>query len=286
LTNLQQRFLLVAGKGGVGKSTCAAAIALLRADSQQTCLVSTDPAGSLNEVLNSPTANHQPPTLQVTQLDADQAFQHWRDQYRGQVRSVFERLGLDRSAQLDQNVIEQLWNLAPPGIDEIAALTELLNAAATCDTTVLDSAPTGHFLRLLSMPEIAVDWSHALMRILLKYHLAGSLEPLTRDLLEFARRTRELHRDLTDASRSAAILVALDEPVVWAETARLHKALQDAKIPIAALVVNRVRAETSGAGPDFRQTQIIHAPYLDTPVVGPAALRDFLAQWELVACPT
>jgi arsenite-transporting ATPase len=287
LQALQQRMLLVAGKGGVGKSTVAAALALLRAKSAEACLVSTDPAGSLADVLeHSVTAEptETEPSLRVWQLDARRAYQRLRGEYDEEVRAVFERLGLDQNLQLDRQVIERLWSLAPPGIDEIVALAAMLDAVESCATLVLDSAPTGHFLRLIEMPGIAVDWSHALMRLLLKYHVAGSLEAFTRDVLSFARRTRELQEKFIDPEHTAAILVSLEQPVVWVETVRLHAALEQAKISVAALIINRDDPGHDRGHPELANTRIIRAPRMDVPPTGPAALRRFLARWELVPC--
>lgn len=60
-------------------------------------------------------------------------------------------------------------SIAPPGLDEIMALLEIVDATESGDTLIIDSAPTGHFLRLLEMPDEALQWTHAIMRILVKY---------------------------------------------------------------------------------------------------------------------
>jgi arsenite/tail-anchored protein-transporting ATPase len=278
--------LLVAGKGGVGKSTIAAAIAVMRAQTQQTCLISTDPAGSLADVLDTaigsePTEVH--PRLRAWQLAADAEFERLRNQYAGEVHRVFEQLGLDQSINLDRAVIDRLWNLAPPGIDEIVALSELADASDRCPATILDSAPTGHFLRLMELPEASVQWTHALMRLLLKYHVAGALEEFTREIMDFAKRSRQLQQRLTTQGETAAVLVTLDEPVVWAETIRLHAALGRAKIPVAALVVNRADAGPLLAHSSFDSTMtVIRTPNLDTPPIGADALRAFVGRWEVL----
>ena len=277
---------LIAGKGGVGKSTCAAALALASAESAETCLISTDPAGSLADVLDaqvSSTAAQITPALRAWQLDADSALAQVRARYEEEVREVFQRLGIEQAVALDRAVVERFWNLAPPGLDEIVALTELTAAAHDCETVVLDSAPTGHFLRLVAMPQNAVDWAHALLRLLLKYRIAGSLESFTQDVLSFARRTRELQERLTAPGQSAAVLVTLDEPVVWAETERLHAALEHAKIPVAALIINRTDDGPLRGHPVLRSIpRVIRAPLLPEPPVGLAGLREFLGRWELL----
>ena len=282
-----EAILLCAGKGGVGKSTCAAAIALARADARGVCLVSTDPAGSLADVLERPiTAQAQEiaPNLRAWQLDAVSRYAALREQYAADVKRVFEQLGLDQAIALDRKVIERLWNLAPPGIDEIVALTEVMNATERCTALVLDTAPTGHFLRLLAMPDLAVQWSHALMRLLLKYRVAGSLESFSQEVLGFARQARQLGAELTTPGQAGAVLVTLDQPVVWAETERLHAALVTAQIPVIALIINRADVDGPLRGqPDFlHSSTLIRAPNLPSPPMGSESLRDFMNRWEFL----
>ena len=283
---LTQPLILVAGKGGVGKSTVASAIAIEKAANSPTCLVSTDPAGSLADLLGV-AVNSDPtqvlPGLQAWQLAADRELRRLHSRYAEDVGRVFEKLGLDQAAPLDRAVIDRLWNLAPPGLDEIVALSELTSAAERCPEVVLDSAPTAHFLRLIQLPELTIEWSHALMRLLLKYGVAGALEDFTTEILAFARRTRELQTRLTAPDQACAVLVALDEPVVWAETARLHAALDRAKIPVAALVVNRADAGAfHGHPPVGSMVRVIRAPTLETSPIGADALRDFVRRWEVL----
>jgi arsenite-transporting ATPase len=278
--------VLVAGKGGVGKSTCAAALAVGRSAEVGTCLVSADPAGSLSGILGVPVTAEPAsiaPALRAWQLDADRALERLRRDYQAQVTAVFEEFGLEHAVALDRVVIERLWGLAPPGLDEIVALTELLSASEECAAVIVDSAPTAHFLRLIAMPQIALDWSHALLRLLLKYRAAGSLEEFTRGVLRFARRTRHLQQRLVTPGAAAGVLVTLDEPVVWAETERLHAAMTAAKIPVAALVINRADAGPL-RGHSFSQKvpRILRAPQLAEPPSSGAALRTFLESWELV----
>jgi TRC40/GET3/ArsA family transport-energizing ATPase len=275
------RLIWVAGKGGVGKSTCAAAIGSLLAESRTVCVVSTDPAGSLSELFGK-TVTREPkelePSLYARQIDANAEFEQLRTQYYESVERVFAALGLESAVQLDRRVIETLFDFAPPGIDEIIGLVEILEHARDYDVTVIDSAPTGHFLRLLQLPEIAQQWVHALLRLLLKYKGVGSLDALGRDLLAFAKRLRQLKLDLTAAETTAVYVVTLDEPLVTAETQRLHAALQRADVPIAAIIVNRY---AGGMRSTFSSDPVIHAPDTGREVVGPPALRSFLTQWEI-----
>lgn len=282
----RSRLIWVAGKGGVGKSTSAAAIATLLAHDQRVCVVSTDPAGSLSEVFATPVGREAAAidsNLFARQIDATAEYDVLRTQYRHAVEKVFQDLGLESAVQLDRRVIEALFDFAPPGIDEIIALIEIMEHADEYDVTVIDSAPTGHFLRLLEMPEIALQWVHALMRLVLKYRAGGNLDALGQDLLALAKRLRQLKLDLSARDTTAVYVVTLPEPMVAAETSRLCTALEHAQIPIAAIIVNRADA---GSAQSMRSMlsphQIIRAPDAGDEVVGATALRTFLSAWNVV----
>lgn len=284
LQALQARLVWVAGKGGVGKSTCAAALAMLLAETRHVRIVSTDPAGSLSEVFARAVTDRGArihPRLTAVQIDAPARFEVMRRDYRAAVERVFAAFGLEAAAHLDRKVVESLFYFAPPGIDEIVALVEIMDDAGDFDLTVIDSAPTGHFLRLLQMPEIALEWVHALMRLLVKNHAAGSLDALGHDLLAFSKRLRQLKLDLSASETTAVFVVALAEPMVTAETQRLCEALDQAHIPVAAIILNRA---DEGRARDFRAVfghqTIIRAPEVGTGITGTDALRTFLTQWE------
>ena len=281
----RQPLLLVAGKGGVGKTTVACALALANSE-DGVCLLSTDPAGSLSDVLEQPVGPDAVAVgtgVRARQVDADARYGRLRATYAERVKEVFERLGLDRSVDLDRAVVDRLWNLAPSGLDEIVGLTELMAEDAACSQTILDTAPTGHFLRLLQMPELATDWAHTILRVLLRYRLASSLEGFTRDVLDFARRTRQLSARLTSPAEAGVVLVTNDEPVVWRETERLHAAVVGANIPVAALIVNRADAGPLRGHPFLKTIpRVIRAPNVAEAPTGPAALRSFLTHWEIV----
>ena len=280
ITHLPARQIWVTGKGGVGKSTVASAMAATLAESRRVCVVSTDPAGSLSEILGAEigAAAHEVETnLFARQIDATAEFRRMREDFRANVNDVFESVGLQHSAALDRRVVESLWDFAPPGIDEIIALIEIMEDAHQFDTLIIDSAPTGHFLRLIQMPDIALDWVRALMRLLVKYGAAGSLDALARDLLAFAKRLKQLNLDLSTPDTTAVFVVTLDEPMVTAETARLTAALGTAGVPVAATILNRAGDDDDERG----MTSQIRAPDFHREVVGPAALRSFLEQWEI-----
>jgi arsenite-transporting ATPase len=274
------RLLLFAGKGGVGKSTCAAAAAITLSDTRAVLLCGTDPAGSLGDVLGAGLQGGG--GLRVVQIDPGARLEGLRRKYREEVVGALERIGLAGSAELDRRVIESLWDLAPPGLDELAATAAMLDAARSRETVVIDSAPTGHFLRLLGMPELALDWTRQLMRVIVKYGITGPAADAAASLLNLSRELKALQASLHDSASAAVFVVTLGEPMVQAETDRLISALALARVHVGAVLVNRTHGSLSGAPAARQSSALIFAPELDPPPIGDDALRGFVRAWNIV----
>ena len=187
--------------------------------------------------------------------------------------------GLD--AQQDRAILRDLLALAPPGIDELFALSLLGDALAERRFTriVVDPAPTGHLLRLLDMPAIALDWTHRLLRMMLKYRDIVGLGDTAGELLAFAKRTRALDALLHDAAHAGLVIVALDEPVVRSETTRLADAVRSRGIDLIGVIWNRVKRSPSPlpAGVVPRQ---FFAEETSPPPVGAPAIRVWSRSWH------
>src|ERR1035441_4685790 len=159
------QLLLFGGKGGVGKTTCATAAALRLsglAPDRSLLLVSTDPAHSVRDSL----AGYAPPgKLQVLELDAQQCLTKFREQNGGMLREIAAA-----GTFLDDEDINQFLNLSLPGLYELMALFEIASWVETrrYDCTVVDTAPSGHTLRLLAMPELIGRWLGMLEVLLAK----------------------------------------------------------------------------------------------------------------------
>lgn len=288
---LLRTLTIVGGKGGVGKTTVACALALSVAfdDSSagETLLVSSDPAPSIGDALgirtprwahDGPVAIERIPRLHVWQMDAASAFQDLRERYRDRIDAVFDSL-LGRSVDIahDRVILRDLLALAPPGIDELYALASLGEALAesTYARIIVDPAPTGHLLRLLQLPAVAIDWSHRLMRLIMKYREVAGITEAAADLVNFSRRTRALDALLHDETRAGVLLVSLDEPSVRAETARLADLLRATGIAVVGEVRNR--ATTNGATGGM---PVVIAPEFTRPLIGVEAIRQWTSTWE------
>ena len=109
---------------------------------------------------------------------------------------------------------------------------------------VIDSAPTGHALRLLEMPGLAHDWVKALMAILLKYQSVVGVGGLGEVLLRLSQGLRRLRALLTDPARTTFVAVTRPAALPHAETLRLVRRLRAASISVPAVVVNAMGAGT------------------------------------------
>jgi len=288
---LLRTLTIVGGKGGVGKTTVACALALAAAIDAtvagEILLVSSDPAPSIADALgitiprwahDGPVVLEQLPRLHVWQMDAAAAFQDLRERYRDRIDSLFDSvLGHSVDIAHDRTILRDLLALAPPGIDELYALASLGDALAeaTYSRIIVDPAPTGHLLRLLQLPAVAIDWSHRLMRLIMKYREITGITEAAADLVNFSRRTRVLDALLHDETRAGVLLVSLDEPTVRAETMRLTDRLRGTGIGVIGEVRNRALAGASGDG-----TPVLIAPEYAGPLVGVEAIREWTSTWE------
>ncbi|MFI5612284.1 ArsA family ATPase [Amycolatopsis sp. NPDC051903] len=230
------RILLFTGKGGVGKTTLAAATATaLAGRGRKTLVVSTDPAHSLGDAFAAPLGSEpsevdvrgdgSPAGLWAAQVDsralADRTWHGLRDQ----LRSVLTGAGLDT---LDAEELTVL-----PGVDELLALGEVRRLAGQgpWDTVVVDCGPTAETLRLLALPEAVAGY-------LARAHgRRGRVASSVRRLGAHLDALREL---LTDPTVTTVRLVLTPERVVVAEARRTLTSLALRGIAVDGLIANRL----------------------------------------------
>ena len=188
-----------------------------------------------------------PALLDVRELDADRAFAARRERYRAAVDELFDAIRGDSrfDVAFDRAVARDLLDLAPGGVDELLALltvTEVLfpsgSAASRHDLVIVDTAPTGHTLRLLAMPGLALEWVRALLTVLLKYRRVLGLGALAEDLVELSRGLRQFQMLLSDPHRARVVVVTRAAALPRLETARLLRRLDQLGLAVSAVVVN------------------------------------------------
>ena len=245
------RIVLMCGKGGVGKSTLAAALAVRAAQQgKRTLLFSVDPAHSLGPVLGVPIGAEVVPVtehLWATELEAVGGL---TDQW-GDAKTYAETLL--RSQGLERPLGAELAML--PGVEEAAALTKLKVYADSgqFDAIIIDNAPTGFALRLLALPEIAAWYAKHATRLYERYGaqlmlalpMLGASFPMPPQgmigrSLGSVDSLRALPGLLTDPAITTAKLVMTPEQLGLAEAKNVYKWLSIYGLTVDELIVNQV----------------------------------------------
>ena len=237
-----RRVILFGGKGGVGKTTVSSLAALHFAHSRKVILFTTDPASNLGDLF---AVNGQPSTVNLTieQLNADQLYERFLENNLAN----FLEIG-DRGTYLDREELRRFFELSLPGVDEIMAWMRIGELAEEHSEAlvVVDTAPTGHALRMLDAAEHFQQFASALDTLEEKHR--GMVRQLTRrnvrdavdDFIERfnadAMRRREL---LTNRETACFVAVFLSEPWVVEQTRRLIAEVREDGIDVPFAIRNR-----------------------------------------------
>jgi len=226
-----------AGKGGVGKTTCATSTALQLARTGPCTLLSVDPAHSLRDVFAH---EPPPPNLTVEMIDTKAKWRQFRDTLGQEIDDAINALApRGMTVAHDAEAMQRLLEIAPPGADELFAITRLADLAAGETPVIVDTAPTGHFLRLLDLPKEAGEWVREFMRLLLRYRDLIPPGSLGEELVRASRALKDLDETL-HSDRAKVIVVTRPEPAVIAETKRLIDELARRGIATGDVIANYV----------------------------------------------
>jgi arsenite/tail-anchored protein-transporting ATPase len=288
---LTPRIILYTGKGGVGKTSVAAATA--RRIGGRTLVLSTDPAHSLAESLQL-TVGSEPTEvgggMWAQQVQAQEELEQNWSAVQSWLGGVLAERGVERIAAEELTV--------PPGADELFSLLQLKRHAESgeWDAIVVDCAPTGETLRLLSFPDAARWWLDRVMgrenallsaaRPIARAFLDLSLpdERVMEDVQRLVRNLIAMHELLRDASRVTIRLVTTPDRMVVAEAMRTFTYLNLYGYLCDAVVVNRVFPSEVGAyfgawrevqaeqlamvESGFAPVPVLRAPYFEQEVMG------------------
>ncbi len=272
-----RRIIFVGGKGGVGKTTIAGALALMAADGgRTTLLVSTDPAHSLGDVFDMPIGNEETPlgpNLSGLEIDPEaEAERHIATVKMSMKSLVAPKMygAIDRQIELARH---------SPGTMEAALLERMadlmVDARSRFDLLIFDTAPSGHTIRLLSLPELMAAWIDGMMSYRDRSRRLGELlKVFSRDQSKedgfgmiggsqdepddsrdgrikeiLMTRRRKFHRArelLTDASTTAFLLVLNAERLPILESKKTLDLLSKFNVPVAGMIVNRLLPPDAG----------------------------------------
>ncbi|MHB1833976.1 MAG: ArsA family ATPase [Solirubrobacteraceae bacterium] len=301
---MRPRIILYTGKGGVGKTSVAACTARgCAAAGLRTLIVSTDPAHSLSESLAAqlgpePVAAGE--LLWGQEISAQEELERRWSGVQEWLGELLVQRGVDRISAQELTV--------PPGMDELFALLALQGHAESgdWDAVVVDCAPTGETLRLLSFPDVARWWLEKVFPI--EGQLLAAARPIARTLLDISlpgeaafedvhRLSRQLiamNEILRDSSRCTVRLVMNPDRLVIGEAMRTYTYLSMYGYLTDAVIVNRMfPAQVGDYFAAWRRVQeehleLVHsafsplpvlcAPYFEQEVVGPGMLDRLRAE--------
>ncbi len=240
-----RQVILFGGKGGVGKTTVSVAAALHFSKSRKTILFTTDPASNLEDLFD----NRQPTTdnLSIEALHAEDLYK----KFLNENLPSFLELG-DRGTYLDKEELQRFFELSLPGVDELMAwmrIGELAEQNAEA-MLIVDTAPTGHTLRMLGAAEHFRQFAAALdsmqqkhrdmVQQLTRRSVRDAIDDFIDDFEERARRRREL---LTDPKRTAFVPVLLSDAWVVEQTKWLIDEVRADGIDVPIAILNRAAPE-------------------------------------------
>ena len=244
----EKRFLVFAGKGGVGKTTlaCATAVRMARTfPDKGVFLFSTDPAHSLSDCLGKRIGPE--PTVLISgltamEIDAQAEFNGLKDKYAAELEKFLVAISPDLDLTFDREVMERVMDLSPPGLDEVMALTVAMGFLAEdrYQVFVLDSAPTGHLIRLLETPELIQQWLRMFFNLFLKYKRVFRLPGVSAQLIQISKDLKRLRALLKDSDRSALYAVTILTEMAFQETVDLVDACRRMEINVPSLFLNLV----------------------------------------------
>jgi arsenite/tail-anchored protein-transporting ATPase len=286
--------LFFGGKGGVGKTTCASATALAASRAgKRVLLVSTDPAHSTSDIFEREIGADPVeilPSLHAMEIDATTESQRYVAGVKTHIAALFGHAILkEANRQIDLAA-------TMPGAEEVALFDRIggliRGEDERFDLVVFDTAPTGHTLRLIRMPELMEAWIRALSRsrrAMLGVEQDDKQDPIMITLNERLERLRLLRARLVSGRTTGFVLVMIPERLPIEETARAIDQLDDVGVKVGTLVLNRVLPATTEdlflAGRRrqervyleeierrFAAHRIIRVPQLESDVYGLAAL--------------
>ena len=269
LENNDLKLILFGGKGGVGKTSCAIATALALSENFKTLLISTDPAHSVSDCIEqhigfNVVKVNGTKNLSAIEVVADEALSRFKAEHLSELKKL-----LETSTNLDNDDIDEMLTLSIPGIDEVMSFKTIIDFIdeGFYDKYIVDTAPTGHALRLISSPKLLDEWIKVAARMRWKYRymvtsFSGSYQQDEVDALLFSlkKTVKRIENLLSDNTKCEFIPVCIPEAMAIKETGRLIEDLHTSGIISKQIIVNNIMVSE---GCDFcKKRKAAQLPYL------------------------
>ncbi|KAL4278353.1 hypothetical protein GQ457_03G027630 [Hibiscus cannabinus] len=322
VSGTERKYYMLGGKGGVGKTSCAASLAVKFANNgHHTLVVSTDPAHSLSDSFAQdltggmlvPVEGPDFP-LFALEINPDKAREEFRDATKNSggtgVKDFMDSMGLGMLVeQLGELKLGELLDTPPPGLDEAIAISKVMQFLESPQYNmftriVFDTAPTGHTLRLLSLPDFLDASIGKILKLRQKIASATSAiksvfgqeetQQNAADKLEQLRERMVKVRDLfRDADSTEFVIVTIPTVMAVSESSRLSASLKKENVPVKRLIVNQIlppsvsdckfcavkRKDQMRAldviriDPELSSLKLIQSPLVDMEIRGVPALK-------------
>lgn len=252
------KFILFGGKGGVGKTTCASSCALELAKDKKLkiLLFSTDPAHSLSDSLEQELSNEPQlvsgfKNFYALEIDAKKTWENFKKEYGDDIKEI-----LNEGTYLEDQEVSELFDLSIPGLDEVMGLKRIMDfmEEEKYDQYVLDTAPAGHTLRLLALPDLLDNWIKYLAKLRWKYRYMVSRfskenveDKIDKFLMDMKKTVKHVNELLTDPEKTEFIAITIPEALGVYETKRMIEDLDTMNIPVRHIVVNNIVPKERGS---------------------------------------
>ncbi len=244
--------LLFGGKGGCGKTTCAATVGLnLSKKGKKVLIISTDPQKSLSDTFEQKIGNvitkiDNFDNLHVLEVDSKQVLDEFKIQHKKTILSI-----ISEATYLEEENLEKVLDLTLSGLDEVMALIKLITIIKKheYDIIILDTAPTGHTLKLLQLPNMmkrCADLLHKMRqksRYIIRSLIGRGMKDVEDVFLEnISMDILKIYKTLHEKTTQFVIVTKIDDLAI-AETKRLSNSLKKAKICSNTIICNGLFAQ-------------------------------------------
>lgn len=246
-------FVICGGKGGVGKTSIAAATAIALAqkhEDKKILITTTDPAHALSNIFDQDIPIGEGTVsirgfnnLDAIEMDAKKMLQEFKDEYRQDIQEIFERsVGKGIDVAFDRKAMEELMDLSPSGLEEIMALRKVvaLIKEGKYNYYVLDSAASGHLLRFLETPAIVRDWLKSIFKVLLKYGGVVRLTKIMARLLNLSKDLKRVQEILFESKTTQFLMISIAEEMGIREMNDLGQSIEKLNLPYHYIILNQI----------------------------------------------